>query len=110
MGDKPELQHYDFNSGDYDCVVLCFPVWAGTFAPPLRTFVEENRSALENKATGIIACCSGGGADKAIGKLKKFLGTDEAAAELVLIDPKDKPDAANDKRIEDFCLKLSYER
>ena len=49
----------------------------------------------------------GGGAEKAIEKLKQFLEISEFAAELVLIDPKDKKSDEKDKRVEEFCEKIN---
>jgi len=40
MKKKPELKPYAFKASDYDRIIFATPVWAGTFAPPLRTFFE----------------------------------------------------------------------
>lgn len=106
MGDKPELMPYDFNAADYDCVILGTPVWASSFAPPMRTFIEENRASLQVKSLAVFTCFSGGGADKAIEKLRKFIDIEAFEAELILIDPKDKPSDGNAAKISDFCQKL----
>ena len=39
-------------------------------------------------------------------KLKAALGIKELEAELVLIDPKAKPDPKNEKKMSEFCKKL----
>ncbi len=104
MAEKPALRPYTFDSGAYDTIVFGFPVWAGNFAPPLRTFIRDND--LSGKNFAAFACQSGSGAEKAFGKLKAALGTDSLAAELILIDPKARPDAGNDARISGFCGKL----
>ena len=49
------------------------------------------------------ACQCGSGAEKAFGKLKEALGVDALEAELVLIDPKDKPRKENERKIREFC-------
>ncbi|MBI9012285.1 MAG: flavodoxin family protein [Clostridiales bacterium] len=41
MKKKPDLKPYDFKASDYDRIIFASPVWAGTFAPPLRTFFER---------------------------------------------------------------------
>ena len=107
MGEKPKLQPYDF-SGGYDRVIIGTPVWASNISPPIRSFICRNREAL--KAAGSVAaviCYAGGGADKAIEKLKKLLGVDSLEAELILVDPKDKPSQENEEKIEEFCNKLN---
>ena len=43
----------------------------------------------------------------AIEKLKKYLEIDKCEAELILIDPKNKVSAENDKKIEEFCNLLN---
>ena len=49
---------------------------------------------------------SGNGAEKAFERVKKMIGIDTFAAELILIDPKTRVNADNDKKIESFCEKI----
>ena len=81
-----------------------FPVWAGTVTPPLRTFIRDND--LTGRRIAAFACESGAGAEKAFGKLCGCLGIGALEAELVLIDPKSRPDPENDRKIADFCARL----
>ena len=81
MAETPELAPYEFDASAYDRIVFGFPVWAGNVTPPIRTF-------------------------KAFEKLKAALGIGELEAELVLIDPKAKPDPMNEEKIIGFCRKL----
>ena len=104
MAETPPLRPYAFDAARYDRVVLGFPVWAGNVTPPIRTFVRDN--ALRGKRVAAFACQSGAGAEKALGRLKAALGIDALEAELILIDPKSKPGAENDRRIEAFCDRL----
>ena len=90
MAEKPALEPYTFDASAYDRIVFGFPVWAGNVTPPLRTFIKEND--LSGKRFAAFACQSGAGAEKAFEKLKTALGIRELDAELVLIDPKTKPD------------------
>lgn len=110
MAEAPELQPYDFQPERYGRIIFGFPVWAGNVTPPLRTFARENQKALRDKRIAAFACQSGAGAEKAFGKLKGCLGIDNLEAELVLIDPKDKPNADNDTKIRAFCDKLMSPR
>ena len=105
MAETPDLSPYAFDPSACDRVVLGFPVWAGTLTPPLRTFLRDND--LSGLRVAVFACQSGAGAEKAFGKLKDALGIDAFEAELILIDPKDKPDPANDEKLRDFCAKLA---
>ena len=104
MAETPELEPYTFDASAYDRIVFGFPVWAGNVTPPLRTFIKEND--LSGKRFAAFACQSGAGAEKAFEKLKTALGIRELDAELVLVDPKTKPDPINEKKISGFCGKL----
>lgn len=104
MGEKPRLQPYSFE-GDYDRIIFGTPVWAGCFTPPLRTFISENREKLKDKSAAVFVCYSGGGAEKAIEKLSRFIGK-PFDAELILVDPKDAPCEENERKIQAFCQRL----
>ncbi len=107
MGERPKLRPYSFRPEDYDRIILGFPVWAGTFAPPIRSFVLENLEALKGKQLAAYACEAGSGGERALQKLKKLLGIDSFASETVLIDPKDRPSDGNDARLREFCRALT---
>ena len=104
MGEKPKLEPYVFDAAAYDLIILGAPVWAGTFAPPLRTFIHEQRDALQGKRLAAFFCCSGG-PGKVLEKLRAYLNG-QPERELILIDPKDKPSSEADLMIDDFCAAL----
>ena len=106
MAERPALKPYRFEPDAFDRVILGFPVWAGTFAPPLRTFALAHGEALRGLRLAAFACQSGAGGEKALAKLRQCLGVDALEAELVLIDPKDKPAPENDAKLEAFCARL----
>lgn len=101
--ETPKLKPYRFDGENYERIIFGTPVWASNIAPPLRSFIKENGASLEGKRFAAFVCLSGSGAVKAMDKLKACLGVNELEAELALIDPKDKPQDENDKRIADFC-------
>ncbi len=103
FGDKPRLLPYEFKAEEYDLVILGTPVWASNITPPLRTFVCDNKGSLQNKRIAVFTCYSGGGAEKAIEKLRKLLDIQSYEAELILTDPKDKPSEENEKNLIAFC-------
>ena len=104
--ETPKLEPYTFDPEAYGRIIIGFPVWAGTFAPPVRTFAEENREALRAVRVAAFACQSGSGAEKAFAKLQAFLGISRLDATLVLVDPMRRPDAGNDRKIEAFVSGL----
>jgi len=103
MGDTPPLVPYEFDGAEYDRIVIASPVWASSFAPPIRTFIKENRGAIADKKIAAVFCCSGGDADKAISKLKDFAGIGVFEKTLVLVDPKDKPEQDKIKQMREFA-------
>ena len=104
MSETPELRPYAFDAAAYGRIIFGFPVWASTIAPPLRTFIRSN--ALKGKKIAAFACQTASGAEKAFVKLKDELGIDALEAELTLLDPKIKPDPANEEKLRAFCDSL----
>jgi len=107
MAERPRLKPYEFRPEPYGRIVFGFPVWAGNVTPPLRTFIRENLETLKGKRLAAFACQSGAGAEKALGRLRACLGAERLEAELVLIDPKDRPSGENQARLGAFCDRLS---
>ena len=105
MGETPALTGQPFQLADYDCVVLGTPVWAGTFAPPVRTLIRANAGKWKEKKVAAFVC-SGGGPGKTLDKLKTELDIPSFAATLSLIDPKDRPSRENDGKIAEFCASV----
>lgn len=107
MGESPSLRPYRFDADAYELVIFGFPVWAANPTPPIRSFIKENAEGLKGKKFAAFACQSGSGAEKALAKLKAMPGIGSLEAELILIDPKEKPSAENDRAIAVFCAKLA---
>ena len=105
MGEKPKLLPYEFDADKYDRIIIGTPVWASTFVPPIRTFLQEHKD-MTDKKWAVVACFSGGGADKAIEKLKSFIGIEEFEAELILVNPKDNQKPEDEEKIRAFCRAL----
>ena len=106
MKETPSLEKYKFNADEYDHIIFGTPVWASSFTPPIRTFIKENKDKLKDKKISVYVSCMGGGADKAINRLKKYLEIDKFNAELILIDPLDNKTDEKNKEIDNFCKKI----
>jgi flavodoxin len=104
FGESPKLEPYRFEQNQYDLVILGTPIWAGTFTPPLRTFVRKNR--LTQKKVALFASCSGGSTEKCFEQLKKEMNNCTVVSTLNLIDPLKGNPAEVDKSITDFCSAL----
>lgn len=105
MGDTPKLLPYEFNAENYDRIIIGTPVWASTFAPPIKTFISENPD-IGKKKIAVFTSFSGGGADKAILKMKKDLNIESFDSELILVDPKDNSKPEDNIKISEFCSAL----
>jgi flavodoxin len=103
IGETRELEPYEVCLDEYERVILGFPVWAARITPPLRMFIEENKSKLVNKNLIAYACQSGNGAEKAFAKLAEGIGVDGFEKTAVFLDPKSKHTEEKDKQIEEFC-------
>ena len=103
FGEAPKLEAYRFEPDKYNLVILGTPVWAGTLAPPLRTFLRENK--LTGRNIALFACCSGGSTEKCFAQLENSIGASARLSTLRLVDPLDNK-AAADESIAAFCTKL----
>lgn len=106
MAEKPALEPFDAELAGYGRIILGFPVWAGSFAPPLRSFVSEHAETLRGRRVAVFACQSGAGAEKALARLRKAIGLDAFDATGVFIDPKTRPSAEAEAAIEAFIARL----
>ena len=50
-----------FDVGQYDVIFIGTPNWFGTMAPPVRTFVTQNASAMRGKVVCLFQTNGGGG-------------------------------------------------
>lgn len=106
MAEKPGLEPYNVDLSSYEQIVFGFPVWAGTFAPPIRTFVNDNVENIKGKHISAFACQSGAGAEKALSKLAIAIGITSFEHIAILIDPLAKKSQENDLKILTFINKL----
>lgn len=63
MNQMPSLNPYTVDFSKYDNLFIGSPIWAGTYAPALKTFFNENN--ITGKNIGLY-CCHGGGSSKQI--------------------------------------------
>ncbi len=104
MAETPKLLPYTFDPEQYDQIIIGFPVWASNIAPPIRTFVTENKEAIREKKIAAFACQGGSGAEKAFKKLLDCMGQNAFAATMILNDPKSQNE--KDQAISSFLAKL----
>ena len=91
FGDKPTLTNKSIDLSQYDTIIIGTPVWAGSFAPPIRSFVNDYN--IRNKRIAIFASHGGGGAVKCFAKLKEALPENKFIGETAYVDPKKNPES-----------------
>lgn len=67
MKRKPAIKPIAANLDDYDTIIIGSPIWAGTFAPPIYTMLDDTR--LKNKRIAYLYCHEGG-AGSAVQKMQ----------------------------------------
>jgi flavodoxin len=55
---NPPLKPYNFDPSAYDLIILGAPVWAGSPAPPLKTFLSQ--TPITGKKLALFVCHGGG--------------------------------------------------
>jgi flavodoxin len=105
--ETPKLESYQFNPDNYELVILGTPIWAGTFVPPLRTFLRKTK--LIGKKVAMFASCSGGSTEKCFMQLENEISDCTVLSTLRIIDPIKNANPENDGRIVDFCTKLKMD-
>ncbi len=71
FGEKPKLTNENIEIDQYDTLIIGTPIWAGTFTPPINTFLHDYK--INGKKIILIATHAGGGAEKCFTKMKELL-------------------------------------
>ena len=104
FGEKPKLLPYQFDEAAYDTVIIATPIWASSYVPPIKAFLDEHK--LENKQVGIVACSTGGNVEKCFNKLKSELKNCKIKDVLSLIDPAVHKKQEDTEKIKAFAKKM----
>ena len=91
FGDKPMLTNKSIDLSGYDTIIIGTPIWAGSFAPPIRSFVNDYK--IVNKKIAIFASHGGGGAAKCFAKLKEALPENKFLGEIAFVEPMKNPES-----------------
>ncbi|MTK06118.1 MAG: flavodoxin [Hungatella sp.] len=91
FGDKPTLTNESIDLSRYETIIIGTPVWAGSFSPPIRSFVNDYK--IVNKKIAIFASHGGGGAAKCFAKLKEALPENKFIGEIAFVEPKKNPES-----------------
>lgn len=84
MTKKPKLKSYKINLNQYNTIFIGSPVWFGTYAPPINTFLSENE--IKNKNIGLFIC-SGDNKRNTFANFEKALEGNNIIGEIEFIYP-----------------------
>lgn len=84
MTKKPKLEPYNINLDNYENIIIATPCWFGTFAPPINTFLSENK--LENKNIYLLVC-NGGNLRNIWNDFENILKGNKIVSKLDLVYP-----------------------
>lgn len=82
--DNPPIEPVKINPNDYDLIYIGTPVWAGSFAPALRTFLKD--TVIKNKKIALF-CCYSGSKGKTFEEFKNALDGNTFVSEIEFADP-----------------------
>lgn len=92
FGKQPELTNGPIDWEGYDTIIIGSPVWAGSCAPPMATFLSEY--PITSKRVAVFACHGGGGAEKCLDKMKSALSSNECIGEIDFTNPRTHPETS----------------
>ena len=101
---KPELQPLSIDPLAYDLIVLGTPVWAGSPAPAITSFLSGTRFSGKKIA---LFCCHGGGKGRALEKVKDMLFGNAFPGEIDFLNPLRGNPADLRKKISDWVNTLN---
>ena len=89
-GFKPIINVDGLDFSQYDTIILGTPVWAGTYAPAMRTFLKNY--PFPNKKVFLMATSASGNAKKMIKNLETILENNAIVGAVSLRDPLTHPE------------------
>lgn len=87
MGKKPELETLKMDLEEYETIIIASPIWAGTFAPAIKTLLETG--ILKNKKIAYLYCHDGGPGKAAVKGQRSIETHNEFISSLEMVRVKD---------------------
>lgn len=85
LGETPALVGEKLDVESYDRVIIGTPVWAGSYAPPLCTWLKQH--GFRGKQVALFACHAGGGAARCFARMREALPDNDFLGEIAFVDP-----------------------
>lgn len=105
----PELIPQNTQIDDYQNIVIGTPVWAGSYSPPVRSFLSQNR--IQNKKIAFFACHASKSADaagKCFDGLKKELSGNTFVGKADFVDPLKSAKEENAEKAAQWAAGLNF--
>ncbi len=102
--EKPELLNHNIQLKNYDTLIIGTPIWAGSFAPPLLSFLSSYE--IKGKKLHLYACNSGGETQKCFRKLEDKLMDNTIISTAGFQDPTKLEMKKLEKLVDAFCEKI----
>lgn len=80
----PKLEEYNIDLSKYDNIIIGSPCWFSTFAPPIKTFLTENK--IQNKNIYLFVC-NGGNLGNTFKDYEKILKGNNIVSKIDLVYP-----------------------
>lgn len=103
--DRPELVGAAVDLSVYDTIAIGTPVWAGSYTPPISTFLNQHE--IEGKKVALFICHARTGADKCIKKLKDDLAGNTFIGVIDFVDPLKTGKEENQKKAAQWAASLA---
>lgn len=84
MTKKPELEPYNVDLSKYDNIIIGSPCWFGTYAPPVNTFLSENKIIDKNI---YLFVCNGGNLRNTWSNYEKALEGNKIVSKIDFVYP-----------------------
>lgn len=97
FGEKPKLINDSIDLNQYEMILIGTPVWAGSYTPPVKSFIRQYK--IQGKRIALFASHGGGGAEKCFAKLKEALRGNEFIGEIAFVEPKKNQEDSTNKAV-----------
>lgn len=69
---EPKIKPSEINPSDYDLTIIGTPVWAGTIASPVLTYLKENKNKFNN--VSFFCTCGSSGYESSFKEMEETTG------------------------------------
>ena len=97
FGEKPKLINESVDLSRYETIIIGTPVWAGSYTPPVKSFIGQYK--LQGKRIALFASHGGNGAEKCFARLKEALPGNKFIGETDYVEPKKSPEESSAKAV-----------